>query len=190
MGKIFLQPIKRTDPRILADMSVHYSQPKGFVGRNICYAILVEGIYYGSIVGGSSTLHLVGRDDFFNLTKENKRDALLKIVNNIFYHIEKKGEKYPVRNMVQLVLKLFRETITADWYSKYGDQVLGFESLIELPRTGEAYRRDGWAEVGLTKGQTCKRVSGKGTDAWTGRRVWDTKNLRPKRVFVRLVNQT
>lgn len=182
---ITLEPIKRTDSRILVDMAIHYSQPKGFVGRNICYAAMVEDTYYGAIVGGSSTLHLAGRDEFFGLTKEIKRDTLKQIVNNIFYHIEKKNGRYPVRNMVPTVLGLFRERITLDWKSKYGDEVIGFESLIELPRTGEAYKRDGWIEVGVTKGQTCKRVAGQGTDSWTGKRVWDTKNLRPKKVFVR-----
>lgn len=183
---IRLEIIRRTDPRILADMAIHYSQPKGFVGRNICYAIIFNGTYYGTIVGGSATLHLVGRDEFFGLTKENKKRLLNQIVNNIFYHIEKKGGKYPIRNMVPAVLAMFREQIRLDWQVKYGDIVIGFESLIELPRTGEAYKRDGWQEVGITKGQTCKRVAGKGTDSWTGKRIWDTKNLRPKRVFVRL----
>ena len=65
MAGSILELVKRTDPRLLADMKIHYSQPKGFVGRNICYAILFDGIYYGGIVGGSSTLHLVGRDVFF-----------------------------------------------------------------------------------------------------------------------------
>jgi|SRR5579859_217694 len=182
---IRLEPIKRTDPRILADMAIHYSQPKGFVGRNICYAVMVGDTYYGAIVGGSSTLHLVGRDEFFGLTKETKKQALKQIVNNIFYHIEKKDGRYPVRNMVPTVLRMFREKVVHDWQTKYGDYVIGFESLIELPRTGEAYKRDDWTEVGITKGQTCKRVAGKGSDSWTGKRVWDTKNLRPKRVFVR-----
>lgn len=182
---IRLVQIKRTDPRILADMAIHYSQPRGFVGRNICYAIIVKNVYYGAIVGGSATLHLVGRDQFFGITKENKEALLKQIVNNIFYHIEKKEGKYPVRNMVPTVLRVFREQILHDWQTKYGDRVIGFESLIELPRTGDAYSRDGWIEVGITKGQTCKRVAGKGTDNWTGKRIWDTKNLRPKRVFVR-----
>jgi Domain of unknown function (DUF4338) len=182
--KLILESIKRTDPRILEDMAIHYSQPKGFVGRNICYAILADGVYYGAIVGGSS-LHLVGRDEFFGLTKEIKKTALRQIINNIFYHVEKRDGKYPIRNMVPTVLGLFRERVAQDWEHKYGDPVIGFESLIELPRTGEAYRRDGWIEVGLTKGQTCKRVAGKGTDSWSGKRIWDTKNLRPKRVFVR-----
>ena len=182
---IRLEPIKRTDLRILSDMAIHYSQPKGFVGRNICYAVMVGDTYYGAIVGGSSTLHLVGRDEFFGLTKETKKQALKQIVNNIFYHVEKKNGRYPVRNMVPTVLRMFREQVAHDWQTKYGDYVIGFESLIELPRTGEAYKRDGWIEVGITKGQTCKRVAGKGSDSWTGKRVWDTKNLRPKRVFVK-----
>ena len=182
-----LDPIKRTDARILADMAIHYSRPGGFVGRNICYAIMFADVYYGAIVGGSSTLHLVGRDEFFSLTKETKKQALKQIVNNVFYHVEKKNGKYPVRNLVPTVLQMFREQVAHDWQTKYGDCVIGFESLIELPRTGEAHKRDGWIEVGITKGQTCKRVAGKGTDSWTGKRVWDTKNLRPKRVFVRMV---
>ena len=91
--------------------------------------------------------------------------------------------------MAQLVLKRFRERVSEDWKTKYGDLVLGFETLVELPRTGEVYKRDGWTEVGLTKGYTCKRTKGKGTDSWSGKRVWDTINLRPKRVFCKLHNQ-
>ena len=182
--------IKRSDPRITADMAVHYSQPGGFVGRNICYAILCDGSYYGSIAGGSATLHLVGRDEFFAINKDTKKEFLRCIVNNIFYHIERKNGKYPLRNMVPTVLEMFRERVGLDWQEKYGDAVIGFESLIELPRTGEAYKRDGWIQVGVTKGYTCKRVSGKTgrrTDSWTGRRVWDIDNVRPKAVFVRYI---
>lgn len=184
-----LKTIKRTDPRILANMAVHYSAPKGFVGRNICYAIMFNNIYYGAIVGGSATLHLVGRDEFFGITKQTKKAMLLKIINNIFYHIEKYNGHYPLRNMVPCVLAEFRKRISHDWRAKYGDEVIGFESLIELPRIGDAYKQDGGQEVGITKGQTCKRIAGKGTDGWTGKRVWDTKNLRPKRVFVRKISE-
>ena len=72
-----LEPIKRTDPRILANMAVHYSQPRGFVGRNICYAVVNDGLYYGSIVGGSATLHLPGRDDFFKRERERESTNLI-----------------------------------------------------------------------------------------------------------------
>jgi hypothetical protein len=132
-------------------------------------------------------LHLVGRDPFFGLIPETKKESLLGIVNNIFYHIEP-GAGYPLRNFTTRVLREFRKQIAGDWQDKYGQSVMGFETLVELPRTGELYRRDGWTEVGITKGQTCKRVAGKGSDSWTGKRVWDTVNLRPKRVFCRLPN--
>ena len=183
---IALQPIKRTDPRILGNMAVHYSQPRGFVGRNICYAVLWGDTYHGAIVGGSATLHLPGRNEFFGLTNTTSKD-LNRIINNIFYHVEKVNGEYPVRWFTAKALAAFRAQIQIDWKAKYGDDILGFETLVELPRTGECYKRDGWELVGQTKGYTCKRTAGKGTDNWSGKRVWDTENLRPKHVFCKRV---
>ena len=181
-----LEIIKRTDIRLLANMKVHYSKPKGFVGRNICYAIICNGRYYGAIVGGSATKFLKGRNEFFGF---DKNIPLNCIVNNIFYHVEPIGNKYPLRNFTQKVLLLFEKQISIEWFEKYGDKVIGFESLVELPRTGELYRRCGWVEVGQTKGFTCKRIAGKGSDSWTGKRIWNTKDLRPKIVFCKKVIQ-
>ena len=178
-----LQQIKRTDPRILANMSIHYSQPKGFVGRNICYAVLFDNVYYGSIVGGSATLHLPNRNEFFQIDKTK----LNNIVNNIFFHIEKADGKYPLRWFSVEVIKEFRNKIINDWKLKYNDEVIGFETLVELPRTGECYKRDNWQLIGQTIGYACKRTAGKGTDNWSGKRVWDTENLRPKLVFARKI---
>lgn len=184
---IALERIKNSDPRLRRDMEHHYSAPKGFVGRNICYAILFNGIYYGSIVAGSATLHLSCRDSFFFLNG-NKSAMLGQIINNTFFHLEKVDGKYPLRwQFARRVLAEFRERSVIDWQEKYGESVIGFESLVELPRTGTIYLQDGWEEVGRTIGYTCKRVAGKGTDSWTGKRVWNTKNLRPKRVFCRKI---
>lgn len=158
-------------------MANHYSRPKGFVGRNICYAIEYEGRYYGSIVGGSATKHLPGKPD-------NLKNDLNSIVNNIFFHVEK---PYPIRNFTQKVLSLYRPQIQLDWFLKYEDFISLHETLVELPRLGSCYLRDGWTEVGITKGFTCKRTAGKGTDSWGGKRVWDKVNLRPKRVFIKEV---
>ena len=182
-NELMLERIKRTDKRILENMKVHYSQPKGFVGRNICYAVLWGGVYYGSIVGGSATLHLPNRNEYFSITNAN----LKGIVNNLFYHVEKQNGRYPKRNFVTLVIKAWRKRIVLDWKEKYGDDVIGFESLVELPRTGECYKRDGWDLIGQTVGYTCKRTSGKGTDNWSGRRIWNVTELRPKLVFAKKV---
>ena len=172
---------KRTDLRLLNLMELHYSHPKGFVGRNICYSILCIDIYYGHIIGGSACLHLPNRDRFFGNCNLNN------IVNNVFYHIEKRNNKYPIRNFSVKVLETFCGLIARDWLEKYGDAVHGFESLVELPRTGELYKRAGWSEIGVTKGFTCKRIAGISSDKWTGKRVWNTNNLRPKLVFAKKV---
>jgi len=177
-GKFHLEITKRTDTRLLERMKNHYSKPKGFVGRNICYAVYYDSQYYGHIVGGSATRFLQGRNEYLGLSIKE----LNNIVNNIFFNIAPIDSKYPTRNFTSKVVELFVKQITSDWEEKYGDKVLGFETLVEKPRTGELYKRAGWEVVGETIGYTCKRVGGKGTDNWSGKRVWDTnkENLRPK----------
>jgi|JI10StandDraft_1071094.scaffolds.fasta_scaffold388066_2 hypothetical protein len=176
---IVLTATKRTDERLLERMENHYSKPKGFVGRNICYAVSVGDDYFGHIVAGSATRFLPGRHDYLGTTPEQ----LNSIVNNIFFNVAPVSEKYPLRNFTAKVVKAFVSQVTRDWMTKYGDPVVGFETLVELPRQGVLYKRAGWVEVGHTKGYTCKRVGGKGTDSWTGKRVWDTENLKPKKVL-------
>ncbi len=179
--QINLEKVKRTDYELVKMMKLHYSQPKGFVGRNICYLINFDSKVYGAICGGSATLFLPGRNEFFGI--DGSTPFLNKIVNNIFYHIEPKGGKYPLRNFTFKVLNKFVERILIDWPLNYGDGVLGFETLVELPRTGDIYKRCGWIETGVTKGFTCKRIAGDGTDNWSGRRIWNMQDLKPKRVF-------
>ena len=163
-------------------MAVHYSEPKGFVGRNICYAILFDGQYFGHIVGGSATRFLPGRNEFLGIDKTQ----LNNIVNNIFFNVSPVNCKYPLRNFTTKIVNAFTERIAKDWQVKYGDEVLGFETLIEKPRTGELYLKAGWEVVGETIGFTCKREGGKGTDSWTGKRVWNKTELRPKLVLCKL----
>ena len=165
---------------------VHYSQPGGFVGRSICYLIYHQDTLYGAIVAGSSTKHLPGRHDALG----TDHLCLNNIINNTFYHIDRPASGYPLRNFATRVIQQWRSLAQARWQEKYGDPVVGFETLVEPPRTGECYLRDGWTLVGKTKGFTCKRTGGKGTDSWGGRRVWneDSDQLRPKLVLVRPID--
>lgn len=182
-NKITLRLVKRTNPFLLKYMKIHYSHPNGFVGRNICYLVEYNNYIYGAICGGSATLNLPGRDEFFGF--KNKKKDLLCVINNTFYHIEphKETGKYPIRNFTFKVLELFVEIIARHWKQFYGQEVIGFESLVELPRTGELYKRSGWSETGVTKGFTCKRIAGIGTDSWSGKRIWNILDLKPKKVF-------
>lgn len=172
---------KRTDKNLLDRMKNHYSQPKGFVGRNICYAILFNSQYYGHIVAGSATRFLPNRNEFLGITLKE----LNYVINNIFFNITPLNGTYPLRNFTSLVVKSFVKQAQTDWLVKYGDLCVGFETLVEKPRTGDLYLKAGWTIVGETKGFTCKRISGKGTDNWSGKRIWDTSvdKLRPKLVL-------
>lgn len=173
---------KRTDKNLLARMENHYSKPGGFVGRNICYSILYDSIYYGHIVAGSATRFLPNRNEYLGITIKE----LNNVINNIFFNVSPpKGGSYPIRNFTTSVVKLFVDQAQKDWKLKYGDKCVGFETLVEKPRTGELYLRAGWEVIGETKGYTCKRVAGNGTDDWSGKRVWNTNpdELRPKLVL-------
>ena len=176
-----LSVTKRTDPRLLERMKVHYSQPKGFVGRNICFSITYDNEYYGHIVFGSATRFLPGRNEFFNCTIND----INAIANNLFYNVSPVNPKYPVRNFTTFVLKEALLRCKEEWKSKYKSDLLGFETLVEKPRTGELYLKAGFTVVGETKGFTCKRIAGEGTDKWSGKRVWNTdiESLRPKTVL-------
>lgn len=176
-----LEITKRTDPRLLERMSIHYSKPKGFVGRNVCYAIYWNNVYYGHIVGGSATLHLQNRTEWYGYEPN-----LNCLVNNVFYSISPQNEVgYPKRNFTTLVLKEWEQSIQRDWFNKYGDIVIGYESLILPPRTGSLYLKAGWELIGKTLGYSCKRNSGKGTDSWGGCRVWSKGE--PKLIFCKKV---
>jgi len=174
---------KRTDPKLLELMKIHYSHPKGFVGRNLCYAIYWDDTYHGHIVGGSATRFLPGRNEFLNIEIKD----LNQVINNIFYHVFPVNDKYPTRNFTTFVLKNWMQLIKYDWKNKYGDNVIGFETLVELPRTGELYRRAGFHEVGTTIGYQCKRVAGTGTDNWSRKRVWNVIDLKPKLVLCKRI---
>lgn len=173
---IILQITKRTDRRLLHRMKNHYSKPQGFVGRVICYSIECFGEYFGHIIAGSATRFLLNRNEFFGIELK----TLNLVANNIFFNCEPVSDKYPLRNFTTTEVVKFLNQIRVDWFTKYSDVLLGVETLVELPRTGELYKRSGFKELGVTKGFTCKRTSGIGTDSYGGKRVWNTENLKPK----------
>lgn len=179
---IELVPVRKNHPDLKRWMSEHYSQPKGFVGRQIIYLVTAFGDVFGAIAGGSATRFLPGRLEFLGA-----EIPLNRIVNNTFFHVSPLLDgKYPLRNFTARTVEAWRDRVARDWTERYYDPVHSFETLVELPRTGELYLRDKWTLTGQTVGYTCKRVAGESTDTWTGRRVWNTTDLRPKHVFMRL----
>lgn len=179
---IALIPITKADKGFRASWLEHYSHPKGFVGRQLFYRIDYDDITYGYIGFGSATRHLAGRPHWYVDTI-----GLNHGLNNTFYHVYRVNGKYPCRNFTVQVLLRAENAAREDYERKYFDRVRWLETLVELPREGRLYRMAGYEEVGLTKGFTCKRIAGQGSDGWSGKRVWDLQNLRPKRVFIKFL---
>lgn len=105
-----LRLINKTDPQLLEEARRHYSQPGGFPGRVVAYAVELDGIRYGSTIGGSATMWLKGRDEFFGFAGLKGNDpsrisAVNRIVNNTFFHIEPGENGYPMRNFATAVVK-------------------------------------------------------------------------------------
>lgn len=176
---LVLEPATKACMFVRALMRVHYSQPRGFVGRQLVYRIRFNDELYGAIVFGSAVKHLPGRRVIGSLNNG---------LNNTFFHIFKVRDRYPLRNFVPFVLLAAEAEATQHYARKYGDSVFWLESLVELPRTGDLYKRAGYQEVGLTKGYCCKRIAGASTDTWTGRRVWTVGTQ--KRVFQKILVAT
>lgn len=169
--------------RLRRNMEQHYSQPKGFVGRSFVYEVWYDDEFYGHIVAGSATYGLPAPAD-------GKTIGLNHIINNTFFHIEPIEGKYPIRNFAVAVLEAFEERAVKDWEAKpFEDgkfyQVYGLETLIEPPRTGEMYRRSGWAQIGSTKGFSVKRGAGpRGPEGeWGGTKIWSSEPGTPKTVL-------
>ena len=174
----YLDPINKGDKRLWDYARVHYTKTRGFVGRFLGYCVnsLETNETFGVIVGGSSALYLQGREDFFGTKNLN----LNQIIANTLFHIEKpksavdeEGVVYPLRNTTARVLQVWRERVAEDWERKYGDEVLGFETMVLPPRTGACYKKDRWTYVAMTKGFLCKRVPGEeGGSGYSGKRTW------------------
>jgi hypothetical protein len=178
-----LKAVGKFDMNLRLYMQNHYTQPKGFIGRSIQYLIYYDGVLYGAITGNSPIQHLVGRLTHLYEYYHCKMD-LDFIVNNQFFHIDKSCGRYPTRNFASKVLDYYKQKISEDWKHKYGFPIVFFETLVEPPRTGELYIRNGWDYLGMTKGFTCKRGGGAGTDNYTGKRIWNLDKLKPKHIFM------
>jgi len=172
--------------RLLQNMLVHYSQPKGFMGRVFIYEIWYDGVFYGHIVAGSATRGITPPQPL------QKNEHLNHIINNTFFHIEPDPRTgYPTRNFSSFVLESFLARAQTDWEEEPFSngkhyKVWAFETLVDPnrgegmdPRTGEVYRRVGFEEIGMTKGYECWREEGE--------RVWSKEPTCPKIILWRWV---
>jgi len=120
------------------------------------YLVLYNDVVVGIISGASAVWACKPRDDFFDITKDNRIEKIGQIVNNVVFRLE-----ITEKNLGTRVLKLWRNTVVKDWEEKYASSVLGFETFVFGPnRTGALYKADNWEYVGETAGSTKLHLHG------------------------------
>ena len=166
--KIELERVKQTDSKAREYITNHYTNPRGFIGRNTTHLIKVDGNVCGVIVSGSTSLHLVGRSEFFG-----KDCNIQDIINNRLFRLENN-----IPNLGTQVLKLWRKVVVEEWKIKYDCTPIGFETLVKPPLTGSVYRADNWFFGGITKGYTATKFGHSNKD-----KLWI--KTEPRLVFFR-----
>lgn len=149
----------------------HYPESKGIVGRSINYLVIWHNRIVGIIGGNSPPYSVKAVDEFFGITKENRNDMLVQLLNNEVYRIIK-----PAKNLATMTLKSFRKQVKRDYLLKYSCPLIGLITFVEPPRTGAIYKADNWVFLGMTKGFGTTR---------RGKRWWDRRWVKktPKLIF-------
>ena len=157
MYAVTLVPCSRSDPEYKAIRDRHYIPNKGAIGQQLHYLIVLEREIVGIISGGSAAYATRARDDFFGITKENRRIALNGIIDNTVFRLERN-----LPNLGTQVLSMWRRRVAQDWEEKYHVAPCGFETFIieNENRKGAMYKADNWTFAGETSGSTKMKIHG------------------------------
>ena len=92
-------------------------------------------------------------DKHWGITKENRYDKLLTIMNNNIFKIISHGKDIDDHNIGTKALKVFRKRVKIDYEKKFpGSTLKGLITFVQPPRTGSIYVADNWLYLGMTKG--------------------------------------
>lgn len=151
MYSIRLLECKRSNQAYQEIRDRHYVPNNGSVGQQLHYLIFLENDIVGIISGGSAAYAVACRDEYFGITKENRKIALNGIIDNTVFRLERN-----LPNLGTQILATWRKRVASDWYERYGVKVAGFETFIveESYRKGSMYKADNWDFVGETHGST------------------------------------
>jgi len=124
----------------------HYPDSKGIWGRQCNYIIEQDGQIVGIIGANGPPLRFKKFEAVFGTNMESHY-----LNNNVFRLIIRQ------KNLGTRTLRLFRCTVARDYWSKYGDKLVGLVTFVEPPREGIVYRADNWRYLGMTEGKRCVR---------------------------------
>lgn len=159
---------KRSDIEYNKIRDRHYVPNHGTIGRQLHYKVLLDNEVVGVIVGASAVFACKPRDDFFEIIKDNRLGKIRNIICNTVFRLENN-----IENLGTQILRLWRRQSVLDWYKKYNEVPIGFETFIfGEGRFGSMYKADNWTYCGETFGSTKFRPKEHGG--------FDTKHLRIK----------
>jgi hypothetical protein len=142
--------VKRTDKDYQEIRDRHYVPNHGCIGRQLHYNILEDGKTIGIISGASAIWASEYRDKYFKITKDNRKERINKIIDNVVFRLEDN-----VKNLGTQILSQWRKQVKEDWEKRYNDNVIGYETFIFGDgRFGSMYKADNWDYAGMTKGNT------------------------------------
>ena len=127
---------------------------------------MTSGNFIGCIGLTSGTLALRCREEYIGWNNETKMRHLHQIANNSRFCLIK--DNITVTNAASMTLKMLRTIGVAAWKRKYNDDLILLETFI-LPnrqnqymgsynRNGACYRADNWTEIGMTEGNSIKKL--------------------------------
>jgi hypothetical protein len=126
----------------------------------------LSGNFIGVVGLTSGTLSIKCRDQYIGWENEVKMNHLHQIANNSRFCLIKDNITIP--NTATMTLKTLRTDGVEAWKIKYGDELLLLETFIlptresefngSLSRNGSCYRADNWIEVGMTEGNSIKKI--------------------------------
>lgn len=178
LDEVDLFRVKRGDGYWSYLKRIHYANIQETIGRQLHYLVLYHGHIVGAITAAQSIWSSKPRDVFWGLNTLNREFLLNNIICNTFFRLEGR-----VENLGTRVLRLWRIQSARDWEQEYGDRVMGFETMVEPPRTGAMYLADNWVYVGDTAGFKKSRAGQKLYGVDIGELF--TASTTPKLIFCR-----
>lgn len=143
--EIFFKEIKKSHPLFSKWFLEHYPKSKGVYGKSINFLIYNFGKPVGIIGFNSNIKDYAKVNNFFDIDK-SEYEQLLN--NNIFRIVDKnKDENFGTKSLSKI-----RKQIKDLWKAKYGVNIIGLYTFVELPRSGAVYKADNWSYLGETQG--------------------------------------
>lgn len=136
----------------------HYPGSKGAIGRQLHYLVWLDGRLLGIIAAGEAMFRCAPRDRALGLKLGDGEPPPGGLVACSAFRVEDAPHGVPSQ-----VLALWRARAAADWCSAYGSAVRWWETLVEPPRIGTCFVRDGWRRLARrTAGVGARRPDGHG----------------------------